>query len=56
MLGQGMEQILLEVRPSNHRALALYRRLGFAQIGIRKVLLNRMMVKKSCLHISVQSQ
>ena len=36
MLGQGMEQILLEVRPSNHRALALYRRLGFAQIGIRK--------------------
>jgi tRNA threonylcarbamoyladenosine biosynthesis protein TsaB len=36
MLGQGMEQILLEVRPSNHRALALYRRLGFCQIGIRK--------------------
>lgn len=36
MLGQGLEQILLEVRPSNHRALALYRRLGFAQIGIRK--------------------
>jgi ribosomal-protein-alanine N-acetyltransferase len=36
MLSQGLEQILLEVRPSNHRALALYRRLGFAQIGIRK--------------------
>jgi len=36
MQAEGLQQILLEVRPSNHRALALYRRLGFAQIGIRK--------------------
>lgn len=36
MQAQGMQQILLEVRPSNHRALALYQRLGFAKIGIRK--------------------
>jgi len=36
MQAQGMQQILLEVRPSNHRALALYRRLGFSRIGIRK--------------------
>jgi len=36
MQAQGMQQILLEVRPSNHRALALYRRLGFSSIGIRK--------------------
>jgi ribosomal-protein-alanine acetyltransferase/tRNA threonylcarbamoyl adenosine modification protein YeaZ len=36
MQAQGMQQILLEVRPSNHRARALYRRLGFSRIGIRK--------------------
>jgi tRNA threonylcarbamoyl adenosine modification protein YeaZ/ribosomal-protein-alanine acetyltransferase len=36
MQAQGIQQILLEVRPSNHRALALYRRLGFSSIGIRK--------------------
>jgi tRNA threonylcarbamoyladenosine biosynthesis protein TsaB len=36
MRAEGMQQILLEVRPSNQRALALYRRLGFTQVGIRK--------------------
>jgi len=32
----GMESILLEVRPSNRHALAVYRHLGFVQIGMRK--------------------
>ncbi len=35
-LGQGMESILLEVRPSNERALEVYRRHGYVQIGRRK--------------------
>ncbi|HEV7816439.1 MAG TPA: ribosomal protein S18-alanine N-acetyltransferase [Janthinobacterium sp.] len=34
--GLGMESVLLEVRPSNLRALEIYRRYGFAQIGRRK--------------------
>lgn len=33
---QGMASILLEVRPSNERALAVYRRYGYAEIGRRK--------------------
>ena len=33
---KGMTSILLEVRPSNHRALAIYERYGFARIGQRK--------------------
>lgn len=33
---KGMASILLEVRPSNHRALAIYLRYGFVQIGQRK--------------------
>ncbi len=33
---QGMPSILLEVRPSNTRALAVYLHMGFEQIGIRK--------------------
>lgn len=32
----GAERILLEVRPSNAPALALYRRNGFTQIGLRR--------------------
>lgn len=32
----GMQSILLEVRPSNTRALAIYQRYGFLQIGLRK--------------------
>ncbi|MGJ9419908.1 ribosomal protein S18-alanine N-acetyltransferase [Massilia sp. CMS3.1] len=32
----GAESVLLEVRPSNERALAVYRRFGFAEIGLRK--------------------
>lgn len=32
----GMASILLEVRPSNQHALAVYRHIGFAQIGMRK--------------------
>jgi tRNA threonylcarbamoyladenosine biosynthesis protein TsaB len=32
----GINDVLLEVRPSNHRALALYRRFGFVHIGLRK--------------------
>ncbi len=32
----GMTSILLEVRPSNQRALAVYQRYGFEQIGRRK--------------------
>lgn len=34
--GLGMESILLEVRPSNGRALEIYQRYGFAEIGRRK--------------------
>ena len=34
--GLGMESVLLEVRPSNTRALEIYRRYGFAEIGRRK--------------------
>jgi ribosomal-protein-alanine N-acetyltransferase len=33
---QGMTSILLEVRPSNHRALTVYERYGFVRIGNRK--------------------
>lgn len=33
---QGMTSILLEVRPSNDRALAVYRRYGYGEIGRRK--------------------
>ena len=33
---QGMESILLEVRPSNERALEVYRRYGYREIGRRK--------------------
>jgi [ribosomal protein S18]-alanine N-acetyltransferase len=32
----GAERVLLEVRPSNAPALALYRRSGFSQIGLRR--------------------
>ncbi|MBN3851108.1 ribosomal protein S18-alanine N-acetyltransferase [Paraburkholderia sp. Ac-20342] len=31
-----LEGLLLEVRPSNHRAIRLYERFGFASIGRRK--------------------
>jgi ribosomal-protein-alanine N-acetyltransferase len=34
--GLGAESILLEVRPSNLRALTVYQRYGFAEIGRRK--------------------
>jgi ribosomal-protein-alanine N-acetyltransferase len=34
--GLGMESVLLEVRPSNERALKIYERYGFKQIGRRK--------------------
>jgi ribosomal-protein-alanine N-acetyltransferase len=33
---RGMSSVLLEVRPSNHRALVVYQRYGFTRIGIRK--------------------
>lgn len=33
---KGMTSLLLEVRPSNARALSLYQHHGFVQIGIRK--------------------
>jgi ribosomal-protein-alanine N-acetyltransferase len=33
---QGMLSVLLEVRPSNERALAVYRRYGYQEIGRRK--------------------
>ena len=33
--GLGMESVLLEVRPSNTRALEIYRRYGFVQVGRR---------------------
>lgn len=32
----GARRLLLEVRPSNARAVALYRNFGFQQIGVRK--------------------
>jgi [ribosomal protein S18]-alanine N-acetyltransferase len=32
----GMTSVLLEVRPSNMQALAVYKRYGFTQIGLRK--------------------
>lgn len=32
----GMKSVLLEVRPSNTRALAVYRHYGFIQVGLRK--------------------
>ncbi|MGI4848121.1 MAG: ribosomal protein S18-alanine N-acetyltransferase [Janthinobacterium lividum] len=32
----GMASMLLEVRPSNTRALAIYQRYGFRQIGLRR--------------------
>ena len=33
---QGADKLLLEVRPSNHPAQALYRRFGFRRIGVRR--------------------
>lgn len=33
---QGMTSILLEVRPSNRRALSVYERYGFVRIGLRR--------------------
>ena len=33
---QGLPALLLEVRPSNHPALAFYTNRGFRQIGVRK--------------------
>jgi ribosomal-protein-alanine N-acetyltransferase len=35
-LAGGAQTLLLEVRPSNASALALYRHFGFAQIGVRR--------------------
>ncbi|MBX9431058.1 ribosomal protein S18-alanine N-acetyltransferase [Ralstonia pseudosolanacearum] len=35
-LAHGFASLLLEVRPSNAGAIALYRRVGFAEIGRRK--------------------
>lgn len=35
-LNANMQSVLLEVRPSNEHALAVYRHCGFQQIGIRK--------------------
>ena len=32
----GADKLLLEVRPSNHGAQALYRRFGFRKIGVRR--------------------
>lgn len=32
----GADSVLLEVRPTNERALAVYRRFGFVEIGRRK--------------------
>lgn len=34
--GLGLASVLLEVRPSNQRALDIYQRYGFTQIGRRK--------------------
>ena len=36
MRTKAMDSVLLEVRPSNVRAIGLYRKLGFAEIGLRK--------------------
>ncbi len=33
---RGLSQLFLEVRESNHRARALYRRYGFAEVGLRR--------------------
>ncbi|CAM2159467.1 MULTISPECIES: ribosomal protein S18-alanine N-acetyltransferase [Paraburkholderia] len=33
---QGLEGLLLEVRPSNHRAIRLYEQFGFVTVGRRK--------------------
>ena len=33
---EGIKDIFLEVRPSNHAAIILYERLGFNQMGTRK--------------------
>lgn len=33
---EGVRVLYLEVRPSNTAAIALYRRVGFARIGVRK--------------------
>lgn len=33
---EGMATMLLEVRPSNPRAIAIYQRYGFVRIGIRR--------------------
>lgn len=33
---RGMESILLEVRPSNERALKVYKQYGYTAIGLRK--------------------
>jgi [ribosomal protein S18]-alanine N-acetyltransferase len=35
-LAQGLEGLLLEVRPSNHRAIRLYEQFGFITIGRRR--------------------
>jgi [ribosomal protein S18]-alanine N-acetyltransferase len=35
-LAQGLEGMLLEVRPSNHRAIRLYEQFGFITIGRRR--------------------
>ena len=34
--GHGAKTLLLEVRPSNENALAMYRNFGFQQIGVRR--------------------
>jgi ribosomal-protein-alanine N-acetyltransferase len=34
--GMGMESVLLEVRPSNERAVRVYKNYGFGEIGRRK--------------------
>ena len=36
VLAQAINKIFLEVRESNHAAIALYRKLGFEQAGCRK--------------------
>ena len=33
---EGVSYIFLEVRPSNNRAVALYKKLGFQKLGLRK--------------------
>lgn len=35
-LGAKAEKVFLEVRPSNHKAIRLYKSLGFHEIGVRK--------------------